>query len=205
MGLSMASSGINLSGFLVMSEREKKLMVLVAVLIFGVLNVGAYKLYYLPKKEEAKKNKEDFTRMRVNAIEMLKVQESQRAEMEWLQRSEQKVIKSSQQALTDLEAMANREAQRRGLTVKRVKPLPALDNDNLEFHRARVEIEVSGREQVLFQWIDRLNTPSELRAATSLSINPKKDDDTQVDCRVILEQWFLPKEKWESENTAAEG
>ena len=94
MGLSMASSGTNLSGFLVMSEREKKLMVLVAVLIFGVLNVGAYKLYYLPKKEEAKKNKEDFTRMRVDAIEMLKVQESQRAEMEWLQRSEQKVIKS---------------------------------------------------------------------------------------------------------------
>ena len=135
----------------------------------------------------------------------MEILESQRAEMDWLERSEQKVIKSSQQALTDLEALANREAQRRGLTVKRVKHLPALEAPSLEFHRARVEIEVSGREQVLFQWIDRLNTPSDLRAATTLSINPKKDDDTQVDCRVTLEQWFLPKERWESENTSDEG
>ena len=83
--------------------------------------------------------------------------------------------------------------------------MPALEAPELEFHRARVEIEVSGREQVLFQWIDRLNTPSDLRAATTLSINPKKDDDTQVDCRVTLEQWFLPKERWESENFTEEG
>ena len=188
-----------------MSEREKRLLVVVAVLVFGLINVGAYKLYYLPHKEEAQKSKEEFTSNRQTAMEMLKIQDSQRAEMDWLERSEQKVIKSSQQALTDLEALANREAQRRGLTVKRVKPLPALEAPELEFHRARVEIEVSGREQVLFQWIDRLNTPSDLRAATTLSINPKKDDDTQVDCRVTLEQWFLPKERWESENFTEEG
>ncbi|HAO94482.1 MAG TPA: hypothetical protein DCQ96_00345 [Verrucomicrobiales bacterium] len=188
-----------------MSEREKRLLIVVAVLVFGLINVGAYKLYYLPQKEEAQKSKEEFTSNRQTAMEMLKIQDSQRAEMDWLERSEQKVIKSSQQALTDLEALANREAQRRGLTVKRVKPLPALEAPELEFHRARVEIEVSGREQVLFQWIDRLNTPSDLRAATTLSINPKKDDDTQVDCRVTLEQWFLPKERWESENFTEEG
>ena len=188
-----------------MSEREKKLLVLVGVLVFGLLNVAAYKYYYLPQKAKADKSQAEYTKMRQEAIENLEEQDSQRGEIEWLQRNEQKVIKSSQQALTDLEAMANREAQRRGLTVKRVKPLPALEDQNLEFHRARVEIEVSGREQVLFQWIDRLNAPSDLRAATTLSINPKKDDDTQVDCRVTLEQWFLPKEKLESQNASEEG
>ena len=71
----------------------------------------------------------------------------------------------------------------------------------LEFFRARVEIEVSGREQVLFQWIDRLNSPSDLRTATSLRINPKKDDDTQVDCAVVLEQWFVPEGRDETVNT----
>jgi hypothetical protein len=24
-------------------------------------------------------------------------------------------------------------------------------------------------------------------------MNPKRDDDTQVDCLVVLEQWFVPK------------
>ena len=205
MGLPVGSCGYKFGRTIAMSDREKKLMIVVGVLVFGILNVAAYKYYYLPKKGQAKSNKEEFTSRMETAIELLRVQDSQKTEMEWLKRSEQKVIKSSQQALTDLESMANREAQRRGLEVKRVKPLAALADASLEFHRARVEIEVSGREQVLFQWIDRLNSPSELRAATTLSINPKKDDDTQVDCRVTLEQWFLPKEKWESENASGEG
>ena len=42
-----------------MSEREKRLLIVVAVLVFGLINVGAYKLYYLPQKEEAQKSTKD--------------------------------------------------------------------------------------------------------------------------------------------------
>ena len=184
-----------------MSDREKKLGILVEILVFVVVNLGVFKLWYLPRKEEAKSQAKEFADMKKEALEAISAQDSRRAEIEWLERSEQRQRKSSQKALADLEALANREAKRRGLTVKRVKPMTGIEGDKLQFFRARVEIEVSGREQVLFQWIDRLNSPSELRTATSLRINPKKDDDTQVDCAVVLEQWFVPEGRDEAEST----
>ncbi len=174
-----------------MSDREKNLIRIVGVLLFVILNLGVFKLWYLPQKQAAEAREKEFVELKMKALAALGNQDSKRDEIDWLQRSEQKLIKSSQKALADLEAMANREAKRRGLTVKRVRPMPAIEDQ--EFSRARVEIEVSGREQVLFQWIDRLNSPSELRTATSMRINPKKDDDTQVDCAIILEQWFVPE------------
>ena len=184
-----------------MSDREKKLIILVGILVFVVLNFGAYQVWYAPRKEEAVKDEKKFDRMKGEAEAAMDAQDFKRAEIEWLERNEQKQIKSPQKALADLEALANREAKRRGLTVKRVKPMTGIEGEKLEFFRARLEIEVSGREQVLFQWIDRLNSPSELRTATSLRINPKKDDDTQVDCAVVLEQWFVPEGRDEAEST----
>ena len=184
-----------------MSDREKKLIILVGILVFVVLNIGAYQVWYAPRKEKAVADEEKFVIMKDEAEAAMDAQDFKRAEIEWLERNEQKQIKSSQKALADLEALANREAKRRGLTVKRVKPMTAIESGELEFFRARVEIEVSGREQVLFQWIDRLNSPSDLRTATSLRINPKKDDDTQVDCAVVLEQWFVPEGRDETGST----
>ena len=184
-----------------MSDREKKLIILVGILVFVALNVGVYKLWYADKKHDAVEREEEFVKMKGEAMAAMDAQDSKRAEIEWLERNEQKQIKSPQKALADLEALANREAKRRGLTVKRVKPMTGIEGEKLEFFRARVEIEVSGREQVLFQWIDRLNSPSDLRTATSLRINPKKDDDTQVDCAVVLEQWFVPEGRDEAEST----
>ncbi len=184
-----------------MSDREKKLIILVGILVFVVLNLGAYQVWYAPRKKEAVNDEEKFVIMKGEAMAAMDAQDSKRAEIEWLEHNEQRQIKSPQKALADLEALANREAKRRGLTVKRVKPMTGIEGEKLEFSRARVEIEVSGREQVLFQWIDRLNSPSDLRTATNLRINPKKDDDTQVDCAVVLEQWFVPEGRDETVNT----
>ena len=184
-----------------MSDREKKLLVVVGILVFGILNLGAFKLFYSPRKQAAEDKQEKYIEDLETAQLMTSMQEERQGEVKWLERNEQKLIKSPQKALADLEALANREAKRRGLTVKRVKPMTGIEGGKLEFFRARVEIEVSGREQVLFQWIDRLNSPSELRTATSLRINPKKDDDTQVDCAVVLEQWFVPEGRDEAEST----
>ena len=176
-----------------MNDREKKLLVLVGIIVFLILNLAAWSLVYSPRKKVAEAKEKEY----VDKIAVAQVQEVELVEIqpqvEWLERNEQKLIKSWQKALADLESLANREAQRRGLTVKQVKPMNAADFEGLDLHRARVEIEVSGREQVLFQWLDRLNSPSDLRAVTSLIISPKKDDDTQVDCQVRLEQWFVPE------------
>ncbi len=182
-----------------MNDRERKLLVVVGILVFAILNLGVFKLVYSPRVKAANEKKKTYEEDLVLAKLRESMLDEKQGEIDWLNRNEQKVIKSSQKALADLEALANREAKRRGLTVKRVRPMTALEGAELD--RARVEIEVSGREQVLFQWIDRLNSPSELRTATSLRINPKKDDDTQVDCAVILEQWFVPEGRPQAETT----
>ncbi|NIP92225.1 MAG: hypothetical protein GWO24_01620 [Akkermansiaceae bacterium] len=77
--------------------------------------------------------------------------------------------------------------------MKRRKIQPAIEDPGLNYHRARVELEVSGREQVLYQWLDRLHSPADFRAVTFMRLNPKRDDDTQVDCQVMIEQWFVPE------------
>jgi len=184
-----------------MSDREKRLVIVLLVLGFLGLNAGALKLWYLPRIKEAKDTSERMIGERDRAMIDIFDQEDKQDEIEWLNRSERE--KSWQKAVADLEALASREAQRRGLTLKRkAKPLTAIEHEDLYFNRAAIEIEVTGREQILFQWLDRLNSPSDLRAVTTLRINPKKDDDTVVDCLVVLEQWFVPPPKETPDNRA---
>ena len=134
-----------------MNDREKKLLVLVGVIVFLILNLAAWSLVYSPRKKAAVAKEKEY----VGKMVLAKAQEVELTEIQpqvdWLKRNEQKMVKSWQKALADLESLANREAQRRGLTVKQVKPMNASDVEGLDLHRARVEIEVSGREQVLFQ------------------------------------------------------
>jgi len=176
-----------------MNDREKKLLVLVGVIVFLILNLAAWSVVYSPRKKAAEAKETEYVGKMGKAKDRQFELDEIQPQAEWLERNEQKMVKSWQKALADLESLANREAKRRGLTVKQVKPMNASNIEGLDLHRARVEIEVSGREQVLFQWLDRLNSPSDLRAVTSLIISPKKDDDTQVDCQVRLEQWFVPE------------
>lgn len=177
-----------------MSDREKRLVIVLIVLGFLGLNAGALKLWYLPRLTDAKETSKKMINERNKAMNAIFEQEDKQDEIAWLNRSERE--KSWQKAVADLEALASREAQRRGLTLKRkAKPLTAIEHKELYFDRAAIEIEVTGREQILFQWLDRLNSPSDLRAVTTLRINPKKGDNTMVDCLVVLEQWFVPPPK----------
>lgn len=175
-----------------MSDREKRLLYFMIVVVFLLANAGAVKLFFIPKLKEARTQESEFQNKYEEALVDLGEQDKRRDEVDWVLKNEGQP-KSAQKALTDLENLANREAQRRGLTVKRRKPMKAVDDGSLFYHRARVEIEVSGREHILYQWMDRLNAPSELRTATMIRLNPKRDDDTLIDCLVVLEQWFVPE------------
>jgi hypothetical protein len=77
--------------------------------------------------------------------------------------------------------------------VKRRKIQPAIEHPSLAYHRARVEMEVSGSEKALYSWLDRLHSPVDFRAVTMIRLYPKRDDDTLVDCQVTVEQWFVPE------------
>jgi len=156
------------------------------------LNGAGLKLYMLPALSAAETLEDRLTAEREQMLLDLENREAIRDEAKWLRDHQPEPI-PSQKAESQLEQLANREAQRRGLEVKRRKILPAIDNEGLAYHRARVEMEVSGREMGLYQWLDRLHNPNELRAVTMLQMYPKRDDDTQIECKVTVEQWFVPQ------------
>ena len=56
----------------------------------------------------------------------------------------------------------------------------------------KYEIPVSGSEQSLYSWLDRLQVPTEFRAVTFLRVSPNREDDTKADATVIVEQWYVP-------------
>jgi hypothetical protein len=56
-----------------------------------------------------------------------------------------------------------------------------------------MEIQVTGMESGLYRWLDRLHSPNELRAITYMQVKPLKSDDTQIDCQIVVEQWFVPE------------
>ena len=176
-----------------MSAREKRLLFFLLVVGFLVLNAAALKMFFLPKLQAARSQEKSLKEDYEEGLKDLEKQGDQAEEREWLAKYEPQPI-PSQKAESQLEELANREAQRRGLTVKRRKIQPAVVDEGLSYHRARVELEVSGREQVLYQWIDRLNSPADFRAITQMRLNPKRDDDTEVDCLVLIEQWFVPEQ-----------
>ena len=54
------------------------------------------------------------------------------------------------------------------------------------------KIIITGREEALYGWFDKLNVPEDFRMATHINLSPNKQDDTQIDCTATIEQWFVP-------------
>ena len=77
-----------------MNDREKKLLVLVGIIVFLILNLAAWSLVYSPRKKAAEAKEKDY----VDKIAVAQVQEVELVEIqpqvEWLERNEQKLIKS---------------------------------------------------------------------------------------------------------------
>jgi hypothetical protein len=111
-------------------------------------------------------------------------------EMEWLSQNEPGPV-ASQDVQTQLQQLCEREAKSAGLTPKTQKPLPT-DTTGANFHRAKIQLTVTGDEKALYLWFDRLIIPEQFRTATSIRISPNKEDDTQIDCTATIEQWFVP-------------
>jgi hypothetical protein len=177
-----------------MSPREKRLLIFLGAAVFVIVHVAALKMFFLPQLASARSDAKSFQDKSLDAEFRIESQEENREEIDWLLKYEPQPI-TPQDAESQLEELANREAQRRGLEVKRRKIQPKIEDPALKYHRARVDLEVSGSERVLYQWLDRLHSPADFRAVTSMTMSPKRDDDTQIDCRITVEQWFIPKTK----------
>jgi hypothetical protein len=173
-----------------MSSREKKLILFFGLAGFIILNFLAFGFF---------KNKRlDVDRERALAIQKLETAEMFSAsreqvtdQMDWLAEHEPEPT-ANQDVQTPLQQFAEREAKSTGLTIKTQKPLPTDATEGRNYHRAKIQFTVTGTEESLYRWFDRLNTPEQLRIASQIRLSPNTQDDTKIDCTVTVEQWFIP-------------
>ena len=175
-----------------MSGREKKLLNLLLIVGFLLVNLAGYKMWYVPRMLAAKGSVTD-VEAKVNvAKDRIDTMDLYTDEMEWLAKYEPTPT-TAQEAQTKLEQLMVREAQRNGLEEKRKKLQPSIKDPALPYHRVKIEFEVNGMEASLYRWLDRLHSPNDFRAITYMRMNPQKDDDTKITCMVVVEQWFVPE------------
>ena len=172
-----------------MSPREKKLIIFFATAGFLVINLLAFN-FYQNKKISVAAGLADARQKLANA-EMISESRDQVAdEMAWLAEREPEPA-ANQDVQTKLQQLCEREAKTAGLTIKNQKPMPS-DTTGIHYHRAKMQISVTGTEEALYKWLDRINIPDQLRIATQLKLTPEKEDDTKIDCIAVIEQWFVP-------------
>lgn len=173
-----------------MSPREKKLLILFATAGFVIINFLLFG--FLKTKGIEADRKLNEAKVAVQEAEFVSNSRDQVLdEMNWLSEHEPEPA-ANQDIQTQLQALCEREAKSAGLTINTQKPLPTEAPEGAHFHRAKFLITVTGREEALYRWLDRLNVPEELRIASQIRLSPDKKDDTLIDASVTVDQWFVP-------------
>jgi hypothetical protein len=173
-----------------MSSREKKLLTLFAIAGFVVVNLLGLSFYKKKSVEVgARLLAAEQTLQRNEMFEASREQSMD--EMKWLQKNLPDPAEY-ENVQTALQSFCVAEARRFGLTLVE---LPMRNRETVEgnhFQRVQVSYKLSGTEENLYRWLDRVNMPAQLRAGTRVLLTPNKEDDTQIDCTTTIEQWFVP-------------
>ncbi len=173
-----------------MSPRERKLLIFFAAAGFLVINFLAFN--YAKNKNILMKSGLDAARVKLETAEKISASRDQVAdEMDWIAQHEPEPA-ANQDVQTKLQLLCDNEAKSAGLTIKSQKPLPSEAKAGLHYHRAKFEFTVTGTEEALYRWFDRLNMPDQLRIASRIRMAPNTQDDTKIDCTATIEQCFVP-------------
>ena len=172
-----------------MSPREKKLILFFALAGFAVLNFLAVGFFKSKRAEVDRQKAEAYVKLE-GAKNFSASREQVTDQMEWLAQHEPEPA-ANQDVQTKLQKLSETEAKALGLTIKSQKPLPT-DSTGKHYHRAKLEITVTGSEESLYRWFDRLNVPDQFRIASRVRLSPNSQDDTKIDCTATVEQWFVP-------------
>lgn len=172
-----------------MSPREKKLLIFFATAGFLVVNFLAYS-WYDGASARIRGERED-AKLAVERVNMeLARSELVAGQMDWLAQHQPEPI-AYQDAQTALQQFVDQQARANGLTIRKQDILD-VDTTGAHYHRARIRIEVTGREQAIYQWFDQIKSPADFRATTRILMNPNREENELLDCRADIEQWFVP-------------
>lgn len=172
-----------------MSERERKLLILLLTAFFVVGNLFGYK--WLGERRAALQTEIGNFRQTIEVAEFARMQqESVSDQVLWL---EQNLPEPREGELvpSQLETFVTQAATRAGLAVNRPKIEPSVDG--VTFDRARFQISVTGSEAALYRWLVQLQNPGDFRAVTALRLSPNREDDTKIDATAQVEEWYLPR------------
>ena len=174
-----------------MSPREKKLLTLFALAGFIILNFVAIR-FFIDKRMSVKAARTEAVRQ-LDTAEMFAASKNDVIdEMEWLSQHEPTPT-PHQEVETELLEMVAREANAAGLTIKpSSQKIQPVDEKGPHYHRAKMVISVTGMENSLYRWLDRLNSPEDFRTVTTIRLSPNREDDTKIDCTATFEKWFVP-------------
>lgn len=173
-----------------MSPREKKLLIL--FLIGGLVMINFLGISFYQKTRAELNDRRLEAERKVQAAEMFRESRDQALkEMEWLAERMPEPAEN-QDVQVALEAYCKKEAMDAGLTVGKIDLQQTDSTPGRFFHRAKIQFSVSGPEEALYNWLQRVHMPDKLRAPTRLVMKPKSDDDTQIQCMALIEQWFVP-------------
>lgn len=172
-----------------MSDREKKLVLLFGLAAFVLLN--AFGVSWFRKQKDMLASKVRVAEGNVQTADAFsRKYDTVIEEMDWMAEHAPDG-RAGQLVATELEQYASNQATTHQLTVKRRAILPN-DQSGTHFHRAKAEFNVTGKEDSLYRWLDRLQMPDQFRAITFLRLSPDAKDDTLIDCTVTVEQWYVP-------------
>ncbi len=173
-----------------MNARERNLLIVLGLTLFGVLNFVGYNALTTWKARVAKEAEQHrqtleiarFAREQADAVQ---------GEIDWLEKNKPEP-KEAELVPSELQTFVTGRANSTGLTVAKQD---ILDNmtEGTYFERARFRINVTGREDALYRWLVELQSPKDFRAVTALRLSPNREDDTKIDAVVQVEQWFQPK------------
>ncbi|GHC51044.1 hypothetical protein [Roseibacillus persicicus] len=175
-----------------MTSRERNLLILLVVMAFLVVNFLAYRVWYAPKMAEMQATMESAEQKAEANEGMGAVLDAVAKDQEWLNRFEPKPT-SEGKMKTRMQQLASNEAVRAGLKIKKEGFVDGVIDPNLHYHRARYDMEVNGTEASIYRWLDRLHNPNEFRVVTFVKLEPQRDDAERADCRIYLDQWFVPE------------
>ena len=173
-----------------MSARERKLLIFFGIAGFAILNFLGFN-FAQTKRLKVDRDFKDAKQQLANAEKFRESREQITDQMEWLSENEPEPL-ANQDVQTKLQQFAEKEAIATGLTIKTQKPLPTDSTAGRFYHRAKLEITVTGTEESLYRWFDHLNVPAAFRVASKIRLSPNTQDDTKIDCTTIVEQWFIP-------------
>ncbi len=177
-----------------MSSREKSLLSLLLLAGFLMFNFFLYSQFKQKKSTFETSLNTAKTQLQL-ALNIQANSDQYSDEMQWLA-DHAPAPTDDQTVQGQLQAYIDQEARAAGLEIKGKQRFLPTDTKGTYYHRAQIEITVTGKEQDLYKWLHTINDPTTFRAATQILLRPNTDDKL-IDCTAIISQWF-PTEKTNS-------